>query len=49
MKLAVKLNKNPKLHGEAFNFGPDKNNLVIDVLKKIKEQWPHVKWTVKKK
>ena len=40
MKLAVKLSKNPKLHGEAFNFGPDKNNLkVVDVLKKIKEQW----------
>ena len=37
------------MHGEAFNFGPDKNNLkVVDVLKKIKEQWPNIKWRVRK-
>ena len=26
MLLALKLKKNQKLNGEAFNFGPDKNN-----------------------
>ena len=51
MNLAVKLKQNPKLHGEAFNFGPDKKNFkVIDILNKIKLYWPKINWsTVKRK
>ena len=42
-KLAIKLNQNPKIHGEAFNFGPDKKNFkVIDILKKMKIYWPKI-------
>ena len=49
MTLAIKLKQNPKLHGEAFNFGPDKNNFrVIDVLNKIKFYWPKITWRIKK-
>ena len=48
MLLAVNLKKNPKLNGEAFNFGPDKNLKVIDVISKIKNYWPEVKWKIKK-
>ncbi len=49
MKLAIKLKNNPKLNGEAFNFGPDKNNLkVIDVLNKMKIYWPKISWKIKK-
>ena len=50
MLLALKLKKNQKLNGEAFNFGPDKNNFkVIDLLKKIKLFWPNVKWKVNRR
>ena len=44
--LAIKLKKNKKLHGEAFNFGPEtkKNHKVIEVLKKMKEHWTKVSW-----
>ncbi len=48
-KLAIKLNQNPKIHGEAFNFGPDKKNFkVIDILKKMKIYWPKIKWKISK-
>jgi CDP-glucose 4,6-dehydratase len=48
MKLAIKLKQNPKLHGEAFNFGPDENNFrVIDVLSKMKIYWPKITWMIK--
>ncbi len=49
MKLAVKLKHSSRLNGEAFNFGPDKNNLkVIDVLNKMKLFWPKIGWKIKK-
>ena len=49
MKLAIKLKNNSKLNGEAFNFGPDKNNIkVIDVLNKMKFFWPDIGWKIKK-
>ncbi len=48
-QLAIKLNKDSKLNGEAFNFGPDKTNLkVIDVLNKMKFYWPKINWKIKK-
>ena len=50
LKLGSKLFKNKKLHGEVFNFGPNKrsNYKVIFLLKKIKKYWPNFKWKVKK-
>ena len=43
IKLAIKLKQNPKLHGEAFNFGPDKKNFrVIDILNKMRVYWPRI-------
>lgn len=49
--LAAELKKNKKLHGEAFNFGPatKKNYNVIEVLKKMKENWSKVSWKLIKK
>ena len=51
LTLAVKIKKNKRLHGEAFNFGPNmnKNYKVIEILKKSKELWPSVKWKIKTK
>ena len=48
--LAVNLSKNKKLHGEAFNFGPNlKNNYkVISVVKLMKKYWKNVSWKIKK-
>ena len=42
--------KNRKLHGEAFNFGPNinKNYRVIDVLRLVKQYWPQASWKVSK-
>ena len=44
--LAANLKKNRKLHGEAFNFGPDKgkNYTVIDTVKLMKKYWTKVSW-----
>ena len=40
-KLAIKLNQNPKIHGEAFNFGPpeDHNYSVIDLINEMSKHW----------
>jgi CDP-glucose 4,6-dehydratase len=48
LSLAACLKKNKKLHGEAFNFGPNmnKNYKVIDILKKSKKNWPSIKWKI---
>ena len=48
MLLAINLNNNKKLHGEAFNFGPSlKDKMrVIDVVKKMKINWKNVSWKV---
>ncbi len=50
LTLAVKLKKNKKLHGEAFNFGPNmsKNYKVREILKKSKKIWPSIKWKISK-
>ena len=50
LTLGSKLYKNPNLHGEIFNFGPNKksNYKVIFLLKKIKKYWPNFKWKVKR-
>ena len=48
--LAINLNKNSSLHGEAFNFGPSnyQNYKVISVIKLMKEYWQNVSWKLHK-
>ena len=48
--LAINLNKNSTLHGEAFNFGPSnhQNYKVVSVLKLMKEYWKNVSWKLHK-
>ena len=49
MNLAINLKQDSKLSGEAFNFGPNKNNFrVIDVLNKMRIYWPEITWKLKK-
>lgn len=49
VSLATSLRTNKKLHGEAFNFGPDKKNYkVIEVLNLIKKYYPNARWKIKK-
>ena len=45
---AQKLNSNPKLNGEVFNFGPrHQNNItVMTVIKKMKKFWKKVSWKI---
>ena len=44
--LAVKLNKNPKLHGQSFNFGPNtkKNYKVKELIKILEKNWKGFNW-----
>ena len=46
LKLSIALKKNKSLHGEAFNFGPNrqKNRKVKEILYEIKKQWNFFKW-----
>lgn len=48
--LASKLNKNKKLHGEVFNFGPINTNnySVLQVVKNMKKNWSKVSWKILK-
>jgi len=48
LKLAMMLKKNNKLHGEAFNFGPNntKNYKVLFVVKLMKKYWKKVSWKI---
>jgi len=48
--LAINLNKNPNLHGQAFNFGPanQQNYKVISVVKLMKKYWENVSWKLNK-
>lgn len=51
LTLAVKLRKNSKIHGEAFNFGPNNkdNKSVLNVVKEMKSSWKAVSWNIKKR
>ncbi len=46
IRLSVKLSKNSKLHGQAFNFGPNQNTnyKVIDLVKEMRKNWHLVKF-----
>ncbi len=47
--LAIKLQKNSKINGEAFNFGPKnfQNKSVINLIQEIKKGLPNFKWKIK--
>lgn len=51
MILAIKLEKDEKINGESFNFGPNEKNIntVEDILNLIKKYWNKAKWTNQKK
>ena len=46
--LALNLQKNKKLHGEVFNFGPNntKNYSVISLVKLMKKHWKKILWKI---
>ena len=50
LDLAIKLKKNNKLHGEAFNFGPktSQNKKVVELIKQTKKNWEEIKWKINK-
>ena len=50
LTLAIKLSKNSRIHGEAFNFGPNNkdNKSVLNVVKEMKKSWKAVSWTIRK-
>ena len=51
LTLASSLKKNKKLHGEAFNFGPNntKNYDVMFLVKHMRKYWKKVSWKIEKK
>ena len=44
--LAIKLNNNPKLHGQSFNFGPNtkRNYKVKELLNILEKNWEGFNW-----
>ena len=50
LNLAARLKFEKKLHGEAFNFGPNQknNHSVIQIVNLIKKDWENIKWEFKK-
>ena len=51
MLFSLKLNKNPSLSGEAFNFGPNNNadHKVINLVKLMNKSWEDAVWKFDKK
>ena len=51
MFLAINLNNQKKLNGEAFNFGPkfSQNKNVISLVKTMRKHWDKVLWSIAKK
>ena len=50
LSLAIKLNLNDQLNGKSFNFGPNdlSTKSVLDLVTKMSEYWPKVKWKCEK-
>lgn len=48
LQLAIELHESPKLHGEAFNFGPSavENHSVIQVVEGMGIHWDKVSWRI---
>ena len=51
LMFAIKLKKNHKLHGQAFNFGPNNssNFKVINLVNLMNIYWKNVSWKIVKK
>jgi CDP-glucose 4,6-dehydratase len=51
LTLAVRLKKNKKFNGQAFNFGPpiNSNFRVLDIVKEIKKNWKILEWEFSKR
>ena len=51
LTLAVRLKKNKKFNGQAFNFGPpiNSNFRVLDVVREIKKNWKILEWEFSKR
>jgi len=50
LDLSLRLDKDKSINGHSFNFSSDKikNVTVFQFLKKIKEKWPEINWSVQK-
>jgi len=50
LKLGSKLDIQPELNGEAFNFGPPahQNHSVLELVEEMSKHWPKVKWVLPK-
>ena len=50
LSLASKLDQENELSGKSFNFGPSDltTKSVLDLVKKMSDYWPKVKWDIKK-
>ena len=50
LTLQVQMQKNKKIHGEAFNFGPkdNQNKKVIQLVEEIKKNWKNISWLIEK-
>lgn len=50
LTLQVQMKKNKKIHGEAFNFGPNitQNKKVIQLVRELKKNWKNISWSIKK-
>ena len=50
LALAIRLNLDNNLSGKSFNFGPSElsTKSVLDLVKKMSEYWPKVKWSIEK-
>jgi len=51
LNLAINLEKNPKLHGEVFNFGPNDKKVykVLSLVQLMKKYWNKVSWKIEGK
>jgi CDP-glucose 4,6-dehydratase len=50
INLASNLRHNKRIHGQAFNFGPNQksNHNVIKIVNLIKKNWKNIKWKIQK-
>ncbi len=48
--LQIEMKKSKKIHGEAFNFGPNnfQNKKVIELINEIRKNWENISWKIKK-
>lgn len=51
LALALELTRNPSMHGESFNFGPQsqKDKSVLNVVEEMAKHWDNVEWAIESK